>query len=136
MQIEQNRLIELAFVSAKKYENPYRQVHISLVVEEEGGERTVPGFWDGGQTWKVRYTSAKTGSYRHRTVCSDESNPDLHGVEGRIDITPYAGSNPLYRHGPVRKSADSRYLEHEDGKPRRRSCGARWNPFSRRVGDC
>ncbi|MFC5406260.1 DUF4038 domain-containing protein [Cohnella soli] len=117
MQIAQNRVAEWTFVSAKAYSDPYRDVQIRLEVDEEGGTRTVPGFWDGGSTWKIRYSSPRTGSFRYRTVCSDASNPDLNGIEGMIEIVPYEGDNPLYRHGPIRRSADSRYLEHEDGKP-------------------
>jgi len=51
------------------------------------------------------------------TVCSDPSNPDLHGREGALEITPYEGSNPLLQHGPLRVSADHRHLEHIDGTP-------------------
>ncbi|UVI27412.1 apiosidase-like domain-containing protein [Paenibacillus spongiae] len=133
MKIAQNQVIELAFVSKKTYENPYRHVQISMIVEEEGGSRTVPGFWDGGQSWKIRYSSARTGSFRYRTICSDASNPDLHGQEGRMDITPYTGSNPLYRHGPVRKSGDNRYLEHEDGKPFFWLADTWWMSLTKRI---
>jgi hypothetical protein len=41
----------------------------------------------------------------------------LHDVSGTIEVTPYTGDNPLYKHGPLRVSKNRRYLEHHDGKP-------------------
>ena len=41
----------------------------------------------------------------------------LHGVNGKFEIKPYTGDNPLYRHGPLRVAADRRHLEHADGTP-------------------
>ena len=34
-----------------------------------------------------------------------------------LDVTPYSGENPLYRHGPVSGGGRSLHLEHLDGTP-------------------
>jgi hypothetical protein len=36
---------------------------------------------------------------------------------GTIQVEPYTGQHPLHRHGPLRISANKRYLEHADGTP-------------------
>ena len=38
-------------------------------------------------------------------------------VSGVVRVKPYTGTNLLFLHGPLRVSANKRYLEHLDGKP-------------------
>src|SRR4029078_10879940 len=77
----------------------------------------VPAFWAGGKTWKVRYASPAVGTHQFRSDCSDARDMGLHGVTGTVQITPYTGKNPFYKHGPIRVAADHRYFEHADGTP-------------------
>jgi hypothetical protein len=52
-----------------------------------------------------------------RGECSDPADAGLHGVEGHVEVVPYRGDNPLYRHGPIQVSADRRHFAHADGTP-------------------
>src|SRR5688572_29798155 len=55
---------------------------VELVAEmtsPSGKEHTVPGFWDGGRTWKVRFMPDEVGTWVYSTV----SRPVLGGVGGR-----------------------------------------------------
>jgi len=114
----QNCVTEWAYTSSKAYRDPFNEVALEVIVTDpEGRERRVPAFWAGGQTWRVRYASPQVGLHRYRTVCSDASNPDLHGQTGAIQVTPYEGDNPLFKHGPIRVAQNRRYLEHQDGTP-------------------
>ncbi|MBI4552585.1 MAG: DUF4038 domain-containing protein, partial [Candidatus Latescibacteria bacterium] len=98
--------------------DPFHEVEVDVIVTDpDGVERRVPAFWAGGQTWRVRYASPVVGTHRSHSVCSDEQNPDLHGQEGTLEVVPYAGNNPLLRHGSLRMSDSRRYLEHGDGTP-------------------
>ena len=115
---EQNQLVEWSFSSGRTDSDPLNSVSLDVVVTSPGGRRQViPAFWSGEQTWRVRYSSPELGSHRFRTICLGESNGDLHGCEGLIEIEPYEGSNPLLRHGPLRVSSDGRHLQHADGTP-------------------
>jgi hypothetical protein len=114
----QNCPTEWAYSSGKGYQDPFHEVEVEVVfTDPDGEERRVPAFWAGENTWRVRYASPKVGRHRYRSVCSDESNPDLHGVEGVLEVTPYRGNHPLFQHGPLRVSGNRRYLEHHDGTP-------------------
>ena len=114
----QSVVTEWTFSSAKAYSNPPNDVVLDVVfVDPAGQEHTVPAFWAGGQTWRVRYAPAQTGEYRYHSVCSDTDNPGLHGRSGQIEVTPYEGDNPLFKHGRLRVAADLRHLEHSDGTP-------------------
>ncbi len=78
--------------------------------------RKVPAFWAGGASWKVRYAAPQVGAHRWRSVCNAK-DPGLDAVEGTVQVTPYNGDNPLFRHGPIRVAADHRHLAYADGTP-------------------
>jgi hypothetical protein len=118
LQVMQNRMAELSFQSSAAYSDPFNEVSLTAVFTDENGrETTVPGFWAGEGVWKIRFASPNTGVYSYRTSCSDASNAGLHGQTGQIQIIPYEGDNPLYKHGPLRQSKNRKYLEHLDGSP-------------------
>ena len=109
---------EQAFQSTVPYDNPLRQAALSVVFTPPKGEPvTVPGFWDGGQTWRVRFAPNQAGAWTFVTTCSDASNKGLDKQSGRFVCTAPKGATRFAQHGPVRVSADGYYLEHEDGTP-------------------
>lgn len=109
---------EWGFTSARLYADPFNQVELDVVVTgPDGAEWRVPAYWAGGQSWRVRFAGPARGVYQWRTVCSDAGNPDLHGVAGTLDVGPYEGANPLYRHGPLHTAASGRTFAHADGTP-------------------
>lgn len=113
-----NVVADWSFESTRKYADPFNDVELDAIfTPPSGNELRVPAYWAGGQTWGVRYSSSEVGTHRFRTVCSDASNADLHGVERKIEITPYTGENQLLRHGPIRVAADKKHFEHADGSP-------------------
>lgn len=114
----QNNPVELVFETAKVYSDPFNEIELDvLFIDPDGEEHRVPAFWAGEGCWKVRYSSPKVGSHQWRSICSDSTNPDLHDRKGILEILPYEGNNPLFRHGPLRKSANHKFLEHIDGTP-------------------
>jgi len=107
---------EWSYSSGKAYANPFDEVELDVVfTDAQGHEQTVPAFWSGEQTWRVRYSPPVPGRYRYRTVASD--NGDLHGRHGVLEVADYQGDNPLQKHGPMRVAADQRHFEHADGTP-------------------
>jgi hypothetical protein len=116
--VDANRVTEVTFSSAKTYADPFNEIAVDVLVRTPRHQTPrVPAFWAGGTTWKARFSAQVAGSYMYGTVCTDEANRDLHGVKGAIDVTPYAGDNPLYRYGPIRVAADRKHFEHADGTP-------------------
>ena len=70
---------------------------------------TVPGFWDGGKTFRVRFSppEAGTGS-TGRTATTRQ----LDGKTGTVEVGPASGAN----HGPV-EVFETFYLRYADGTP-------------------
>lgn len=118
LRTEANKVVEWSYTSAKQYQNPFHELeltaHLSL---PDGNQLKLPGFWAGGSTWKFRYASNLEGEHHFVTSCSDQDNRDLQNQSGTIVVTKYHGSNPLYKHGPLKISPDQRHFEHQDGTP-------------------
>ncbi len=113
-----NVMIETEFTSAVDYKDPFNEVELDVAfTTPKGATLRVPAFWDGGKKWRVRYASPEIGVHTWRSECSDPTNAGLHGVSGQIEVTPYRGDNPLYRHGALRVAADRRHFEQADGTP-------------------
>jgi hypothetical protein len=107
---------EWSYSSEKAYADPFNDVELDVVfTDPQGHEQTVPAFWAGEQTWRIRYSAAVAGRYTYRTVASDKG--DLHGRHGVLEVAAYQGDNILLKHGHVRVAADQRHFEHEDGTP-------------------
>ncbi len=78
-----------------------------------GREIAVRGFWDGGRTWRVRFSPDEVGLWSWRSQGADAGLC----AAGTVECVPYQGDNPLYRHGPLRVAASRAFLEHADGTP-------------------
>src|SRR5262245_53511378 len=66
---------EASFKSSVAYTNPVQQTDLAvLFVSPLGETNVVPAFWDGGKTWRVRFSPARLGRWTYTTVCSDPRN--------------------------------------------------------------
>ncbi len=108
---------ELVFVSEKTYKDPFSDVDTDLVLWGNGRQYTVPGFWDGGNVWKVRFVCPSEGEWYYRTVCTDTENTALHGREGKVICEEYSGEHEIYKRGFVTVNAGEKYFTYDDGTP-------------------
>ncbi len=107
---------EQALDSSVTYANPVQEATLTATFTgPDGRPRKVPGFWDGGNVWKIRFAPTETGSWSYETVCSDASNKGLHQQKGTFTVTAASGSGRFAAHGPIRVAHDGRYFEHADG---------------------
>jgi hypothetical protein len=109
---------EHALRSTRSYGNPYADVTLRVLYTGPGG-RTLRayGFWDGGDTFRIRCAFPTPGTWRWETKCSDTANTGLHRQRGSVEVAPYQGKNPLYRRGFLKVSDNCRYLAYGDGTP-------------------
>jgi hypothetical protein len=111
-------MVEITFTADRDYPDAFHEVTLDALFETSKGHAlTVPAFWAGGRTWKVRYASPEAGTHHWRSVCSFRADRGLHGRTGTVTIEAYRGDNPLYLHGPLRVAADRRHFAHLDGTP-------------------
>lgn len=111
-------IFETAFTSDRAYPDPIRDLSLSVTFTGPGGEEvTVPAFWDGDATWRVRFSPPAAGEWRYTTRADDTANAGLHGRSGHFTAPEYRGDLPLLRHGPIRAGAGGTHLAHADGTP-------------------
>lgn len=111
------QVIEFKFTASRStYGEPWKDVKMTMEFTGPGGEAiTIPGFWDGGRTWKVRFAPPSPGEWLYVTASNDSG---LAGHEGAITVEPANSDNPLYMHGGFLKvSENGRYLTYSDGEP-------------------
>ncbi len=119
--ISQWRSLELRFTAEKDYDAPFdfESVRLTAAFEGPGGEKLeLPGFWDGGRTWKIRFAATAPGIWKYTTKFSRPGDAGLHGRQGRVDVQLPDGDNPLFLHGGfLRVSQDGHHLTYTDGTP-------------------
>jgi hypothetical protein len=109
---------EHSFKSTVLYSNAVQDVSLRVVFKSPLGETNeVDAFWDGGRTWRVRFSPDQPGRWKFRTTCSDKDNSGLHNESGEFICTAAMGQRRFEKHGPVRVARDQRHLEHADGTP-------------------
>lgn len=110
-------MAEMSFESAKAYANPFYDASIDVAFTAPDGTKMVmPGFWDGGSTWKVRFAPTQCGIWTYTTACSDASDSGLNGKSGTLGCNPYTGDKAVYQHGFV-KTDGKKYFVYDDGTP-------------------
>jgi hypothetical protein len=111
-------LFEAAFTSARTSENPFQDVEFKATFTAPSGQaRVVRGFWDGGATWRVRFSPDEVGEWRYATAAVPDSDSGLHGKSGTFRVTAPRGKTRFDRHGPLRLARTRTHLEHADGTP-------------------
>jgi hypothetical protein len=116
--VEQWARFEQSFTSSKDYDNSAQQVKLKVEFTSPGGnKRTLLGFWDGGRSWRVRFSPDELGGWTYKTTCSDKSNNGLHNQTGSFQCVKNNSDLSLFRHGELRLSAKRRHIEYNDGTP-------------------
>ncbi|SDX37980.1 DUF4038 domain-containing protein [Paenibacillus sp. CF384] len=112
---------ELVFKAGETYDNPFLEVELHAeFIGPDGQLLMIPGFWDGGNLWKVRFAPVTAGEWHYTTICSDQADAGLHGHTGLVTASEWQEEelqhNPN-RRGFVRIHASGRWFEYGDGTP-------------------
>ncbi len=103
--VEQWRIYELSF-KYKTKGNPFEDVNLCSIFVNSGDTVSVKGFYDGNDTYKIRFMPDKTGKWSWQTICD---RPKLNGKSGTFECTTAQNGN----HGPVK--TDSLRFVYADG---------------------
>ncbi len=116
---QQGSLWEWRFQSPIRFANPFVDVEVDAHIEQTGsGQKwVIPAFWDGGETWILRFAPPAIGEYSVEIVSN--GNKDVAKVwhRCRLSVDPYSGRNQLTQHGMLRVADNKRHFEHRDGTP-------------------
>jgi len=114
---ETYQMSELVLLSDSTYNDPYRDVDVSLKLTNGTTTYNIPGFWDGGNIWRVRFYCPTAGTWSYKTTCTNTNDSGLHNVSGDVAVKNYSGTVDLYKHGFVTTEADKKYFVYADGTP-------------------
>ena len=110
---------ELTFTSARSFANPYTSVVVWVDLTGPDFAKRVYGFWDGGNTFRVRLVATRPGTWTWRSG-SDPEDSGLAGKSGSFTAVEWSDqekqANPL-RRGFLRSTANHHALEQADGTP-------------------
>lgn len=104
--VERWGVFEITFTGPASV-NPYLDVQVSATFSQGDQSITVPGFWESGDTYKVRFSPPTTGEWRYQTSSTES---ELNGKTGVFKVTEATGDN----HGPI-EIFNTYYLRYADG---------------------
>ncbi|MCG7209625.1 DUF4038 domain-containing protein [Streptomyces arenae] len=111
---------ELSFTAEHTYANPYTDVETwaEFTHDPTGTVLRRPAFWDGGQTWRIRFASPLSEGRWHWRTHSNTGDPGLTGHTGELRVAPAEETEHRFkRHGFWHMSPAGRSLVHADGTP-------------------
>jgi len=103
-------IFEVGFEAQAHYANPYRDVEAEAeLMPPSGPVRRIPLFWDGGATFRLRFSPDEIGIWKYTVFSSDRG---LNGRSGIFRCVPSdrRGSLQLMRAYP-------RHLQYQNGEP-------------------
>jgi len=90
--------------------NPFDDVSLTAVFNRDGTRVSVPGFYDGDGTYRIRFSPPDLGRWTWKTSSNAGA---LDGKSGAFQcVAPAAGNR-----GPVRVTADGYHFAYADGTP-------------------
>ena len=80
--------------SAQKHVNPYTEVSLlGEFIGPNGKKIQIPGFWDGSDRWKLRFSPGLVGDWTWHMRSND---PDLDGLEGTFECVAVDGKERAF----------------------------------------
>lgn len=108
---------EVVLRSAGSHENPYMDVDVWIDLKGPGFDKRVYGFWDGGNTYRVRFTATQPGEWSYVSGSSPHDE-GLSGVSGSItaeDWSEEEKAENAARRGILRPSKNGHGFAYPDG---------------------
>jgi hypothetical protein len=120
--VSQWGIFELELTSDQSYSDTEKFQDVTLMATFTGPEGTsyeVRGFWDGDNTWRIRFAPPMAGEWAY-TVTSTDNDLDAVTNDGAFlaeaVTAAQIATNPNWR-GFLRVSDNGRYLTYADGTP-------------------
>ncbi len=111
--------VEVTLQAQNSDENPYKEVLVWVDLTGPGFKRRCHGFWDGGNTFRVRVLATGPGLWTWVSG-SNQDDAGLNGKTGAFQAETWSKleqeDNPC-RRGMVRPTANGHAFEHADGTP-------------------
>lgn len=121
--------VEIEFTAERETANPYTDVEAWVdFVHSDGLSLRRPVFWDGGQTFRVRFTSTVAAGTWTWNAFDRDGDPGIQGRTGTLEAAPAPADKQtaFSRHGFWKIPQGGRNLLHADGTPRLLCADTAW----------
>ena len=111
--------LEMTLDVDAKYSNPYdaREVMLEGVFTSPSGQSmTVPGFWDGKDSWRIRFTPSLEGAWIYSIIVTDSRGQSL-PMDGEFVVTPSDLHGWIIPGNTFDPAYSGHYLVHHNGTP-------------------
>ncbi len=111
--------VEVVLTAERSSPNPYTEVEVWVDLSGPGFERRCYGFWDGGETFRVRILATAPGKWTW-TSGSNVHDPGLTGKRGSFEAVEWTEAEKqrnLCRRGFIRATPNGHAFQHADGTP-------------------
>lgn len=113
--VKRNAVATISLTATGRYANPFRATELTATfTSSQGRAITVPGFWDGGDSWRVRFAWPEDEVFTYATSSSD---PGLNAQSGTVTVQGANHQTVFTREGPVTIARDQRHFAHKSGAP-------------------
>ncbi len=111
---------EIQLAATGDYENPYAEVDCWIDLRGPGFAKRVYGFWDGGNTFRIRFVATSPGEWTWTTGSNQPEDTGLNSGRGNLRAVAWdeaeLAANPN-RRGFIRATPNGRALQYADGTP-------------------
>jgi len=111
--------VEITLSASNAYANPYTDVQVWVDLNGPGFARRCYGFWDGGNTFRVRVLAITPGRWEWRSG-SRPADTGLTGLSGAFEAVPWTDAEKqanVCRRGNIRTTANGHAFEYADATP-------------------
>jgi hypothetical protein len=109
--------IEINFSGKGTYDNPYVEVDLRVKYRSPSGNIVeMTAFWDGGNSWKVRFSPWEQGTWFWEST-SEPLDDGLHARTGSFHVNLVDRDHDIYQHGFLKIHPSGRGFCHWDGTP-------------------
>lgn len=111
---------EIILTANGEYDNMYTDVTCWVKLEGPDFSKRIYGFWDGGNTFKIRVVATKPGKWSWTSGSNQPGDDGLNNKSGAFAATKWTESekqqNPV-RRGFLRPTPNGHALQYADGTP-------------------
>ena len=112
--------VEVTLSAQKEYDNPYMDVDVWVDLKGPGFEKRVYGFWDGGNTFRVRLVAMAPGEWSYVSGSNQKDDEGLCALCGSFRAVAWSEEekqeNPV-RRGFVKATQNGKAFAYQDGTP-------------------
>ena len=112
---EQWIVTERSFTSETEYKAETVLLDVEFKNRKTGTTLLIPGFWDGDNTFRVRFAPTECGIWDYTTKCDGDTS--INGLTGTVGANPYTGDLEIYKRGFVKTVSGTKHFMYNDGTP-------------------